>query len=181
MAGRGASHSNMIPNPFARLVRAWLLTAVVDALFSSALTAFAYKAPVATLWQRVASTLLGPAAMQGGTRTVVIGLLMHLGVALAWSTVFLALVMWWPWLRRVLAQPGGIIMVAVVYGPVIWMVMSLIVIPTLTGRPPTITGRWWVQFFGHIPFVAIPIVTMIGRGIGRADYRDATRPAPTAT
>jgi hypothetical protein len=25
---------------------------------------------------------------------------------------------------------------------------------------PAITFRWWVQFFGHIPFVAVPIVAM---------------------
>jgi hypothetical protein len=36
--------------------------------------------------------------------------------------------------------------------------MSLVVIPLLVHRPPTISYRWWVQFFGHIPFVAIPIV-----------------------
>ena len=41
--------------------------------------------------------------------------------------------------------------------------MSLVVIPLLLHRPPSFTIRWWVQFFGHIPFVALPIVTMIGR------------------
>ena len=41
--------------------------------------------------------------------------------------------------------------------------MSLAVIPLLTGRPPAIGFRWWVQLVGHIPFVAVPIVAMIGR------------------
>jgi hypothetical protein len=43
--------------------------------------------------------------------------------------------------------------------------MSLVVIPMLTGRPPTITTRWWVQLVGHIPFVALPIVVMSARGV----------------
>jgi uncharacterized membrane protein YagU involved in acid resistance len=52
--------------------------------------------------------------------------------------------------------------VAAVYGPVIWLVMSLVVIPMLTHRPPAINIRWWVQLVGHVPFVALPIVTLIG-------------------
>jgi hypothetical protein len=43
--------------------------------------------------------------------------------------------------------------------------MSLLVIPALTGRPPAITSRWWIQLAAHIPFVALPIVTVVGRGL----------------
>lgn len=144
-----------------RLARAWLLTFVVDGLFSSALTVFAYNATFASLWQRVASVPLGPTALEGGSRTVLIGLLIHCCVALSWSTVFLVLTLASSWLRRVIAEPGGVLKVAVVYGPFVWIMMSWVIIPRFTGRPPTINVRWWVQFFGHIPFVAIPIVWMI--------------------
>jgi hypothetical protein len=60
------------------------------------------------------------------------------------------------------ATPRGVAAVAAIYGPLIWMVMSLAVIPFLTKRPPVINVRCWIQFFGHIPFVALPIVSMIG-------------------
>ena len=53
--------------------------------------------------------------------------------------------------------------VAAVYGPLIWLVMSLVVIPAFSHRPPTINFRWWMQFVGHFPFVGLPIVAMIGR------------------
>jgi hypothetical protein len=43
--------------------------------------------------------------------------------------------------------------------------MSLVVIPLASGRPPSITVRWWIQLFAHIPFVALPIVTVAGRGL----------------
>ena len=147
-----------------RLARAWLLTFAVDGLFSSALTIFAYHGTFASLWQRVASVPLGPSALEGGSRTVIIGLLIHCCVALFWSSAFLMMTLASPWVRRVLAEPGGMLTLALVYGPLVWITMSCVFIPRFTGRPPTINYRWWVQFFGHIPFVAIPIVGMIRRG-----------------
>jgi hypothetical protein len=146
-----------------QLTRAGLVTGVTDALFSSALAAFVYGSGVTRLWQGVASVLLGAAAFDGGTRTAAIGLLMHFGVAFAWSAVFLVLVLSSSWLRSALASPSGVLAVATVYGPVIWMVMSLAIIPSITHRPPAINFRWWVQLVGHVPFVALPIVAVISR------------------
>jgi hypothetical protein len=145
-----------------RLVRAWLTTAVVDGIFSSVLAAFFYGSTVQRLWQGVASTVVGPNALTGGTRTVLIGVLMHFGVALGWSAVFLLLATRWASLRRVIAAPAGVVKIAAVYGPFIWLVMSLAVIPLLVQRPPAINFRWWVQLIGHFPFVALPIVAAIG-------------------
>ena len=145
-------------------MRAGVLTAVTDGLFSSVLAAFVYGSTVTRLWQGVASVLLGAAAFEGGSRTAAIGVLMHVGVAFGWSAVFLLLALSSSWLRGVLAEPYGVMAVAAVYGPLIWLVMSLAVIPLLTHRPPTINFRWWVQLVGHIPFVALPIVATIARG-----------------
>ena len=149
----------------ARLLRTWLLTAVVDGLFSSALAAFVYGSTVTRLWQGVASVLLGAGAFEGGSRTAAIGVLMHAGVAFGWSAAFLLLALSSSWLRGVLGQPYGVITVAAVYGPLVWLVMSLAIVPLLTHRPPAINMRWWVQLLGHIPFVALPIVATIGRGM----------------
>jgi uncharacterized membrane protein YagU involved in acid resistance len=68
-----------------------------------------------------------------------------------------------------MAPPGGLLAVAAVYGPLVWCAMSLFVIPTFTHRPPTINYRWWVQFFGHMVFVALPMITMISRGVATQD------------
>ena len=150
------------PTLLLRLARAGLVTGVTDGLFSSALAAFVYGSGVMRLWQGVASTLLGAAAFDGGGRTAAIGLAMHFGVAFAWSAIFLALYLSSSLLRDAVASPSGVLAVASVYGPIIWMVMSLAVIPLLTHRPPAINIRWWVQFVGHIPAVALPIVAVIG-------------------
>ena len=147
-----------------RLLRAGSLTAIIDGLFSSVLVVVFYHSTVTRLWQGVASTLLGKAAFDGGTRTALIGVLMHIGVAFGWSAVFLFIVMRWSWIRRLLASPNGVVKVAALYGPFIWLFMSLVVIPLLLHRPPTINFRWLVQLIGHFPFVALPIVASIGRG-----------------
>jgi uncharacterized membrane protein YagU involved in acid resistance len=59
-------------------------------------------------------------------------------------------------------------LVAAVYGPLIWLVMSFVVIPSMTGRPTAVTSRWWTQFVGHAIFVGLPIVVMIARSAHRA-------------
>ena len=155
----------MPTNPLSRLVRAALLTGVIDGLFSSILSVAFYNSTVARLFQGVASTLLGPDALTGGTRTALIGVLMHFGVAFGWSAVFLLLVMRWRPIRDALASPLGVFKVAAVYGPFIWLVMSLAVIPLLLHRPPTFNIRWWIQLIGHFPFVGLPIVW------GTADFK----------
>jgi hypothetical protein len=155
----------MIRDPWSRLLRAGLLTGIIDGLFSSVLSAFFYDSTVTRLFQGVASTLLGREALDGGTRAALIGVLMHFGVAFGWSAVFLLLVQRSAWLRRVLASHYGVIKVAAVYGPFIWLVMSLVVIPLLLHRPPTVNYRWWIQLIGHFPFVGIPIVASIAGGL----------------
>jgi len=142
----------------ASLVRAGILTGIIDGLFSSLLVVLAYGSTVSRLFQGVAAVLLGPEAFQGGLRTTALGVAMHFGVAFAWSAVFLFVVARWAPVRRALASPLGTVGVAAVYGPFVWMVMSLAVIPILVHRPPAIGVRWWIQFLGHMPFVGLPIV-----------------------
>src|SRR5262249_50961537 len=137
-------------SPLTRFVRAGVSTAIVDGLFSSGLHVAAYGATVARLFQGVAATVLGNAAFTGGARTVAIGVLMHIGVAFAWSALFVFVIVRSPAVRRLLTARLGPFAIAAVYGPAIWMVMSLLVIPALVGRPTPIAFRWWVQFFGHI-------------------------------
>ena len=158
------------------LLRAWLALTVVDGIFATTLPVVAYGQPLWRVWKGVASVLLGPTAMQGGTGTILFGLLMHASVALTWTTVFLVLALLSPRLRRIVATPAGILGVATLYGPAIWIVMSFLVIPRFTDRPPTVNFRWWVQLLSHIPFVAVPIVAAIGRGLRSADGIVPVRP-----
>lgn len=148
-------------SPASRLLRAGLLTAASDGLFSTVLVVFFYHSTATRLWQGVAATLLGRGALDGGTRTALVGLLMHVGVAFSWSALFLFGVMRARWVRDLLASRYGVVKVAALYGPCIWLVMSLAVIPLLVHRLPTIGIRWWIQLIGHIPFVGVPIVASL--------------------
>jgi len=148
-----------------RLARAGLLTGVTDGLFSSVLSVAFYHSTVTRLFQGVASVLLGPEALTGGTRTAAIGLLMHFGVAFGWSVVFLVLAVNSARLRTLLGKRYGVVTAASVYGPFVWMAMSLAVIPLLVHRPPTFNIRWWVQFFGHGPFVGLPIAASLAPAV----------------
>jgi hypothetical protein len=157
-------HSPFDRGALCRAARAGALTGVTDGLFSSVLSVAFYHSTVQRLFQGVASTLLGAGSFTGGGRTFALGVLMHFGVAFGWSVVFLLIVNRARRIQNLLNSPYGVIKVASLYGPFIWMVMSLAVIPALLQRPPAINIRWLVQLIGHFPFVGIPIVALIGRG-----------------
>ncbi len=162
---------------FRRVILASLTTAIIDGLFSSVLSVAAYGSSFSRLFKGVAATLVGDTAFTGGAGTTALGLLMHCGVAFGWSAVFVYVVMRSNWIRRVLASRYGALKVASIYGPAIWLVMSLLVIPLLLHRPPTISIRWCVQLFGHFPFVGIPIVVSASRGAIRSDSDTASAPS----
>jgi hypothetical protein len=174
------AHSSTMP-PYAfsardaliMIVRAGLTTAIIDGLFSGVLSVTAYGSTFSRLFQGVAATVVGNSAFTGGVRTVALGVLMHCGVAFGWSAVFVLVVWRWGLIREVLASRFGALKLAVVYGPAIWLVMSLLVIPILVHRAPTISIRWWVQFLGHFPFVGLPIVASVRAGIRRSESQPA--------
>ena len=116
----------------------WLVTAAWDFACATMLSVFAYGSTFSRLWQGVASTVIGPAALTMGARGVAAGLGLHLMVALVWSAVFVLAVARWRALRHAIARPGAAIAAACIYGPIIWLVMSLVVIPLATQRPPRI-------------------------------------------
>lgn len=147
------------------LLIVWLVTAAWDFVFATALSVFAYDSTAAALWRGVGATALGSAAPDAGAAAVAAGIAVHLGVALTWSAVFLAAVHAWPALRNAIRTRGGALAVAAAYGPVIWLVMSLVVIPLATGRPPRFGFRWWVQVFAHVPFVTLPLVFTARRAL----------------
>jgi hypothetical protein len=146
------------PSFIGAVVPVWIVTAIWDAICASALGLFAYGATAASVWKGVASTVLGADALQGGAAAVAAGLALHTAVAFTWSAVFVAAALAWPALRRTIRTPGGALGAATIYGPLIWLVMSLVVIPLATGRPTRFGLRWWVQVVAHVPFVTIPIV-----------------------
>jgi hypothetical protein len=87
---------------------------------------------------------------------------MHFVIALTWSFLFLVAVRHSPRLRGILDSPYGALKVATVFGPVVWLVMSLVVVPILVHRMPAVTVPYLVMLAGHIIFVGLPITLAIG-------------------
>jgi hypothetical protein len=150
-----------------RLLRAGVLTGLSDFAFAMILFVFFYHTSVTRLWQGVAAVPLGKGAIDGGTTYAFAGVFFHFMVAFAWSAIFLFLVMRSQRVRSLLRTTAGQIKAAAVYGPFIWLVMSLVVIPVFLHKPPSITGRWWIQLVGHFPFVGLPMILSLARP-GRA-------------
>src|SRR5262245_11513755 len=153
-----------------RLVRAGLLTAVIDGLFSGVLAQFFYGSTAERLFQGVASVPLGTDVMNVGARTAAaIGIGIHVCVAFAWSAIFLFGFMRLAWIRRTLEEPYGVFKIAALYGPLVWLVMSFVVVPLFPPhRYPQNWTRWWIQVIGHAPFVGLPIVASIAGRVGVA-------------
>jgi hypothetical protein len=136
-----------------RLVRAWLLTAVADGCFAMAQTALAGRS-IARLWQYVASVPFGRGMIDSGAGGVALGLATHFSVALAWSLVMFLIARRFPGL---LSTRGRVFLVALVYGPLVWIVMSCAVIPRFSHQLPALDGRWLTQLVGHAFSVGLPI------------------------
>lgn len=147
------------------LALAGALTAVSDAIFATVLTTVMFKSTFARTWQGVAAVPLGRDALNGGTTTMLIGLAIHVLVAFSWSAIFLFGVMRARRVRELLLSPFGALKVAFLYGPAIWLVMSLVVIPLFTRRLPTFNPAWWILLVGHAPFVGFPIAWVASRNI----------------
>jgi hypothetical protein len=147
-------------------LRAGAATAIVDFLFATTLSVVFYKGTFTRLWQGVASVPFGAQALGGGDTWTAIGILTHIFVAFGWSLVFVVLVTRWDALRRLLLSPYGVLKVAPIYGPFIWIMMSMVFIPVTAQRPPAaITLRWVIQVLGHIVFVAGPMLWTVRRGL----------------
>src|SRR4029078_9345929 len=127
--GRAYDSRTMSRRFVSLLAGAGLATGISDGLFATVLSVFFYHSTFTRLWQGVAGVLIGKESFAGGTRTTALGLLMHFGVAFFWASVLLFFATRSPRLRDRLRSAMGRLTVAAVYGPVIWIVMSMIVIP----------------------------------------------------
>jgi hypothetical protein len=104
------------------------------------------------LLQGIAGTLMGPRAFTGGSATALIGLTMHFGISLAWTTIFFFTYPRLPLLSRN-KWIGGFL-----YGIFVWAMMTLLIVPLITGR------AW---HYNTIPFLKsiAPIVLLFGPAI----------------
>ena len=159
-----------------RFLLAWGSTAIIDGLFSTVLSVAFYNSTFSRLFQGVAGTIISSAS-EGGARTTAIGVLMHCCVAGIWSALFIFGLMRFGFIRRLQTSWSGIVGVAAIYGPFIWLFMSLVVISLSIHRLIPMNYRWWIQLIGHFPFVGLPIVASASHGMLVTDSAPSRAPA----
>lgn len=140
-----------------------IVVAVLDGLFAIVLYVVRGTSSIERLFQSIASALIGSAAFRGGTTTFALGIALHVTVALAWSVIFLLALRSSRLVPRMLSWRYGALDVALWYGPLVYVVMSLALIPLFTHRVPPINVNWITVLLGHIPFVGLPIALIVGR------------------
>ena len=149
--------------PSRRFAEATLLVALLDGL--AAVTFYALILHVTTparIFRGIASALVGPAAFEGGVGMVVLGLLMHTGVALGWVTVYAVLWSRWPALRELTRTARGAVLAGVLYGPCVWFSMRFLVLPlTHAALPPVASWRTLVMIGIHMGAVGVPIAVRV--------------------
>lgn len=145
----------------AMIVRAGVATGVSDFIWACVLSVGVYGSTFAKLWQGVASVPLGKTALDGGTPMILAGIALHFVVAFTWSAVLVAMMRFSPLVRSAMSSPVSAVGVALVYGPFIWVAMSLAVIPALVHRDVPVNTRWWIQLVGHFLFVGLPMVMAV--------------------
>jgi hypothetical protein len=105
------------------IVQAWFIAGTLD--ITAATIHFLLRGGTTPLrlLQFIASGILGKDAFSGGLPTAFVGLVLHYGIALLWTTLFFLLAAKIP----VLVQ--NVVVSGVVYAIVVWCMMSFIVLP----------------------------------------------------
>ncbi|MEP6573836.1 MAG: hypothetical protein ABJD11_14120 [Gemmatimonadota bacterium] len=128
----------------------------------------------AGVFQGIASVVAGDEAVGGGFRTVALGLAMHFSVALAWTTVYATIYRYWPALREFTRSTGGAVLAGAAFGPLVWIVMRLAVLPLLVAQGAIKPGPFLRMIAIHIVCVGIPMAFIIR---DRQDDPHAREPA----
>lgn len=125
-------------NPFKTIFWGGLIAGALDITGACVVSWLRASVPAVRVLQSVASGLLGPAAYTGGTKTAVLGLVLHFLIATIWTIVFYVASRK---LRFLLQQP---IVWGLIYGVVVYAFMNFVVLPWShfpQRTPPTLTGR----------------------------------------
>ena len=115
--------------------------------------------PFTRLLRFVASGGLGPSALEGGRRTAGIGLTLHFLIAVACAVVYGIASGAWPVL---LGRP---ILFGAVFGVVVHLVMSRVVVPlSRAAKRPFTWKAWLTQLAIHVVCVGLPIALVQSYG-----------------
>lgn len=144
------------------IFQAALLVGTLDILAAFANTYITSGKGPEVVLKFIASGVLGKAAFSGGTGTVLLGLLLHYGIAAAFTCVF-----FWSYPKLVKLVANKIVL-GVLYGAFVWLVMNLIVLP-LSSTPKGAFGlkQSAISMAILIVCIGLPLVFMAGKEVAK--------------
>ncbi|WP_394823682.1 hypothetical protein [Pendulispora albinea] len=165
--------------PARSVLRAVLVGGAAAAVLDAADAIVAFKAvlgfdPV-SIYQFVASGMLGPSAFEGGIATALLGVFFHTSIAFSAALVYVLASTRLTWLARAYTVWGPI------FGLGVWAVMNLIVIPLSKTPPSAFSLPLFLNgIIGHALFVGLPIAYAAHRYLAAPDSA-AARTARSAS
>jgi hypothetical protein len=147
-----------------------LLVAILDGLFPIVVnfSRLQWAAP-RRVFQSVAAGLLGRASFDGGVPTALLGVCLHFTIAVIWTSIYALVVRRLPFVRRLVATRGGLVLAGSIYGALIWCSMDFIVIPlSRAAFTPVGNPAFRQQLIWHMIGVGPTIVWFTERVFGPA-------------
>lgn len=157
------------PRAFDTILYGGLIVGILDALFAFTFYGLILGAKPLRIFQSVAAGLLGRASFEGGSRTFLLGLLLHFVVASGIATVYYLASLKLPVLIRH-AVPCGL-----AYGMTAYLGMNYVVIPlSAIGRRPAPKSLpvFLTEIIGHAFLVGLPIALLAWRS-AKANKKDS--------
>jgi len=151
------------------IILAWLVAGTLDISYAIITWGPVFgKITAAQLLQGIASTLMGKDAFTGGIPIALVGLAMHYGISLAWTTIYFFIFPYIPLLSRNAFLSG------ILYGIFVWAMMTILIVPLVTGH------AWSYNTVSLLKSIA-PMILLFGPAIAfiiGKHYARVTGPHP---
>ena len=152
------------PGAFNTIVLGGLVVGIFDLLFAFTFYGLILGAPPLRIFQSVAAGVLGrPAAIEGGVKTFLLGIVLHFVVATCIATVFYLVARLFPFVIRY-AVPSGLL-----YGMIAYLGMNYVVVPLSAIGWRAGSKRlpiFLTEIIGHALLVGLPLALLARRSAG---------------
>jgi hypothetical protein len=149
------------PRPFYTIFLGGLAIGIFDLLFAFTFYGLILGAKPLRIFQSVAAGVLGrTAAIEGGVRTFLLGILLHFVVATCIATVYYLISLLLPFVIRNAVVSG------LIYGIIAYLGMQYVVVPlSAIGHRPGSKPLWILvtEIIGHALLVGLPVALLARR------------------
>ncbi|HEY2855999.1 MAG TPA: hypothetical protein VGJ18_24380 [Gemmatimonadaceae bacterium] len=151
-----------------KVLVATAVVALLDGLFAVGVFAWILRATTAArIFQGIAAAVLGRAdALAGGPRTALLGLAIHILVALTWTAVWALAYSRSATIRLLVRSTAAAVTAGALYGVFVHLTMQLAVLPlTAAGRGALVGRSSLLVLLAHLIVVGPPIVLIVRRPV----------------